>query len=201
MPVLAPRRTLVDVLAAEEVTIARGLAVVSVSLLVALAAQVALPLPFTPVPITAQTLVVLLGGAALGAHRGMLAMLLYLGYGVLGWPVFAGGRAGVAHLLGPTGGYLWGFVLAAYATGALAERGWDRRWATAVGAMGIGQVLIYLGGLFGLLRFAPLDRALALGVWPFLPGDALKVLIAAGLLPLAWKALGRPGTSSSGEPL
>ena len=131
----------------------------------------------------------------------MLAMLLYLGYGVLGWPVFAGGRAGVAHLLGPTGGYLWGFVLAAYATGALAERGWDRRWATAVGAMGIGQVLIYLGGLFGLLRFAPVDRALALGVWPFLPGDALKVLIAAGLLPLAWKALGRPGTSSSREPL
>ncbi|GBC78317.1 Biotin transporter BioY [bacterium HR08] len=195
MSVLAPGRTLVDALAAEEATIARGLAVVSVSLLVALAAQVAIPLPFTPVPITAQTLVVLLGGAVLGARRGMLAMLLYLGYGVSGWPVFAGGRAGVAHLLGPTGGYLWGFVLAASVTGALAERGWDRRWVTAVGAMGIGQVLIYLGGVFGLLRFAPLEQALALGVWPFLPGDALKVLIAAGLLPLAWRGLGRPGAS------
>jgi len=191
MNAIARPRTLLGIVVSEDAQIKRGMAVLGCSLLVALSAQIAIPLPFTPVPITAQTLAVLLGGAMLGARGGAMAMLLYLGYGVLGWPVFAGGRAGVGHLLGPTGGYLWGFVLAAFVTGALAERGWDRQWGTALGAMGIGQVVIYLLGILGLVRFVPADRVLALGVWPFLPGDLLKVLIAAGLLPLAWRIFGR----------
>jgi len=175
---------------AEGAWLSRGLLVVSVSFLVALSAQWAIPLPFTPVPITAQTAVVLLGGMVLGRRLGALAMLLYLGEGALGWPVFAGGRGGLAHLAGPTGGYLLGFVLAAYVTGAFAERGWDRRWTTTVGAMVIGHVAIYLTGLLGLLRFVPPERALMLGVWPFLPGDLLKILLTAGLLPLVRRVLG-----------
>ncbi len=192
MNAIARPRTLLGIVVSEDAKIQRGMAVLGCSLLVALSAQLAIPVPFTPVPITAQTLAVLLSGAVLGARGGALAMLLYLGYGVWGWPVFAGGRAGVGHLLGPTGGYLWGFVFAALVTGALAERGWDRQWGTALGAMGIGQVVIYLLGILGLVRFVPADRVLALGVWPFLPGDLLKVLIAAGLLPLAWRVFGRP---------
>jgi len=181
--------TLLDHVVVERAGLVSVLAVVGVSLLVALSAQWAIPLPFTPVPVTAQTAVVLWGGMVLGRRRGALAMLLYLGEGVMGWPVFAGGRSGWMHLVGPTGGYLWGFVLAAYVTGALAERGWDRRWTTAVGAMAIGQATIYLLGLVGLWRFVPPERVLALGVWPFLLGDLLKILLAAGLLPLAWALL------------
>jgi biotin transport system substrate-specific component len=197
MTMIARQKTLFGIVVSEDTTIRRGMAVLGCSLLVALSAQLAIPLPFTPVPITVQTLSVLVSGAVLGARLGALAMLLYLGYGALGWPVFAGGRAGVEHLLGPTGGYLWGFVFAAFVTGALAERGWDRRWVTALGAMGIGQVVIYVLGIIGLLRFVPADRVLALGVWPFLLGDLLKVVIAAGLLPLTWRIVGR----SPGAPL
>jgi len=190
MNTLVRGRTLGEGVTTEAAWLGRSLLVVSVSLLVALSAQWAIPLPFTPVPITAQTAIVLLGGMVLGRRLGALAMLLYLGEGALGWPVFAGGRGGFAHLAGPTGGYLLGFVLAAYVTGALAERGWDRRWMTAMGAMAIGQAMIYLAGLAGLLRFVPPERALALGVWPFLPGDLLKIFVAAGILPLARRALG-----------
>ncbi|MCS6815953.1 MAG: biotin transporter BioY [Blastocatellia bacterium] len=191
MKALVQRRTLLEYLVAESAWLSRILAVVGFSFLVALSAQWAIPLPFTPVPITAQTAIVLLGGMVLGRRLGALAILLYLGEGAMGWPVFAGGRGGLAHLMGPTGGYLLGFVLAAYVTGALAERGWDRRWATAVAAMAIGQMVIYLTGLLGLLRFASPERALALGVWPFLLGDLLKILLAAGFLPIAWRVLGR----------
>jgi biotin transport system substrate-specific component len=190
MNTLVRGRTLGEGVTTEAAWLGRSLLVVSVSLLVALSAQWAIPLPFTPVPITAQTAIVLLGGMVLGRRLGALAMLLYLGEGALGWPVFAGGRGGFAHLAGPTGGYLLGFVLAAYVTGALAERGWDRRWMTAMGAMAIGQAMIYLAGLAGLLRFVPPERALALGVWPFLPGDLSKIFVAAGILPLARRALG-----------
>ncbi len=191
MKTLVRGRTVLSDFTAEGAWLSRSLIVVSFSVLVALSAQWAIPLPFTPVPITAQTAVVLLGGMVLGRRLGALAMLLYLGEGAIGWPVFAGGRSGLAHLAGPTGGYLLGFVLAAYVTGTFAERGWDRRWVTAVGAMVIGQVAIYLTGLLGLLRFVSPERALMLGVWPFLPGDLLKILLAAGLLPLARRVLGR----------
>jgi biotin transport system substrate-specific component len=163
------------------------------SLLVALAAQVAVPLPFTPVPVTAQPFAVLLVGAALGARRGALAMLLYLAEGAGGWPVFAGGALGVAKLVGPSGGYLVGFVPAAFVTGALAERGWDRRFVTTWAAMALGSAALYACGLPWLARFVGADRVVALGLAPFLVGDVLKQLLAALALPLGWRAAERLG--------
>jgi len=142
------------------------------SLLVALSAQVAFPLPFSPVPVTAQTLAVLLVGALLGGVRGGVSLLLYLGQGVAGLPVFAAGGAGVAYFLGPTGGYLLGFVAGATLTGLLAERGWDRRIATTLMAMLLGIAAIYATGLAWLALFAVTDNVLAAGLYPFMPGAA-----------------------------
>lgn len=157
------------------------------SLFIALSAQLALRLPFSPVPITAQTLAVLLTGALLGGPRGAFSALTYLGEGLAGLPVFAGGAAGVAHLLGPTGGYLVGFVAAAYVTGRLAERGWDRRVGTVVLAMLFGNLVLYAPGLLWLAGFVGPDKALALGLYPFIAGDLLKLAVAASMLPLGWK--------------
>lgn len=159
------------------------------SLFIALSAQLALRLPFSSVPITGQTLAVLLTGALLGSRRGALSALAYLGEGLAGLPVFAGGAGGAAPLLGPTGGYLAGFVAAAYVTGWLAERGWYRRAGTVVLAMLLGNVLLYAPGLAWLARFVGADKALALGLYPFIAGDLLKIALAASLLPLGWKLL------------
>lgn len=162
------------------------------SLLIALAAQVAIKLPFSPVPITGQTLAVLLVAALLGSRRGAAAVLTYIAQGALGLPVFAGGAAGLARLAGPTGGYLAGFVVAAFLVGLLAERGWDRRPATTVAAMALGNVAIYALGVLWLARFVGgLDQAVQLGVLPFIPGDVLKIALAAVLLPAGWRLLGR----------
>ncbi|MCM8746245.1 biotin transporter BioY [Thermomicrobium sp. CFH 73360] len=160
--------------------------VVAGSLLTALAARVSLPLPFTPVPITGQTFAVLLVGAVLGSRRGAASMALYVAQGLAGLPVFAGGKAGLAVLLGPTGGYLVGFIAAAFVTGWLAERGWDRQpLATAV-AMALGNIAIYLFGVSWLAAFVGIERAPLLGLVPFLPGDALKIVLATLALPGAW---------------
>jgi len=161
------------------------------SLLVGLSAQVAINLPFSPVPITGQTFAVLLMGALLGSARGSVVMLLYLAEGVAGLPVFAGGGAGPAYLLGPTGGYLVGFVAAAAVTGYLAERGWDRRFLTTIAAMSLGTAAIYLAGLVWLAAFTGADNLLAMGLIPFLPGAALKIVAAALLLPQGWKLLNK----------
>ena len=165
--------------------------VVGGSLLVALAAQVAIPLPFSPVPVTGQTLGVLLVGVLLGSRRGAISVLAYLTEGLVGLPVFAGGRAGFAYFLGPTGGYLIGFVMAAFVTGYLAERGWDRRVWTALCAMLLGNAVIFVVGLPWLARFVGTARVLALGVYPFVPGDLLKLALAATLVPAGWTILGR----------
>jgi len=160
------------------------------SLLTALAAQIGIRLPFSPVPITGQTLAVLLVGALLGSRRGALSMLTYLLQGLLGLPVFANGMSGLAYALGPTGGYLVGFVGAAWLTGRLAERGWDRCvWSTIL-AMVAGNIVLYILGLAWLSRFVG-ARAFALGLFPFLIGDALKIVLAAAALPTGWKMLGR----------
>lgn len=162
------------------------------SLLIALSAQIAIPLPFSPVPITGQTMAVLLVGALLGARRGSLAVLVYIAEGMAGLPVFApGGAVGPARLLGPTGGYLVGFVAAAYLVGLLAERGWDRRVSTTAAAMALGNVVIYTVGVLWLTVFVgSFSAALAAGVVPFIPGDLVKIVIAALLLPAGWKVLG-----------
>ncbi len=158
------------------------------SLLIAALAQVRIPLPFTLVPITGQTLGVFLVGATLGSHRAVLSLGLYLLEGSMGLPVFAGGAAGPVHLFGPTGGYLFGFVVAAYVIGWLAERGWDRSMGRVALMFIVGETIILGLGSLVLARFIGLERAWLGGVLPFLPGDALKALLAALLLPTARKA-------------
>lgn len=165
--------------------------IVGGSLFVALLAQVTIPLPFTPVPITGQTYAVLLVGAALGSRRGALSMALYLLQGGIGLPFFAGGAAGWSRLLGPSGGYLLSFVLVAFVVGWLAERGWDRRFSTCLLAMLVGEAIIYGIGLPRLATFVGTEKAAALGLLPFIPGDIIKLLLAAVSLPLAWKLVGR----------
>jgi biotin transport system substrate-specific component len=159
------------------------------SLLIGLCAHVKVLLPFSPVPVTGQTFAVLMIGALLGARRGCLAVLAYIVEGVAGLPVFAVG-AGPAVLLGPTGGYLFGFIPAVYITGRLAEMGWDRRIGTTVLAMVFGNLAIYTFGLFWLCFLTGFNTTvLTLGLYPFIVGDLVKIILAAILLPSAWKLL------------
>jgi biotin transport system substrate-specific component len=164
-----------------------GLLILAGSLVVALLAQVRIPLAFTPVPITGQTLAVLLVGAALGARRGAASLLVYLSQGLAGLPVFTSGGHGLAHLAGPTGGYLIGFIAAAFVVGALCERGLERRWETALLPFLAGEAVIYLFGLPWLALFVGAPSALSLGLLPFLVGDLIKLTLAALLLPSAWR--------------
>lgn len=161
--------------------------ILSGALFTALLAQVRIPLPFTPVPLTGQTFAVLLVAAALGARRGAASLGLYAALGLAGLPVFAGGASGLAYVLGPTGGYLLGFVLAAWLTGRLAERGLDRRIRTAWLPFLAGTMVIYACGAGWLALSLGVTKALALGVLPFLVGDAVKIMLAALALPAAWK--------------
>ena len=164
--------------------------VVGFSLLMALAAQVAIPLPWTPVPITGQTFAVLLTGALLGSRLGALAMIAYLIEGASGLPFFAAGGSGIQHLLfSPTSGYLLSYPVAAFVVGLLAERGWDRRFLTAAAAMTIGSLVILVGGWAWLARFVSPSAAFAAGVEPFLIGDVIKVALAAAALPSGWALL------------
>jgi biotin transport system substrate-specific component len=159
--------------------------------LTGLAAQISVPVHGSPVPVTGQTFGVLLVGAALGARRGAASMALYLIAGFVGVPWFAGGTAGSIHLA--TLGYLVGFTVAGALVGALAERGADRSpWRTAL-TMVLGNLVIYACGVPYLALSAHLSAASALhyGLVVFLLGDALKVLLAAGLLPGAWRLAGR----------
>jgi biotin transport system substrate-specific component len=167
--------------------------VVGGSIVIALCAQVAAG---GPVPITGQTFAVLIIAALLGSRRAVLCVLTYLAEGLLGLPVFAQGGAGLAILLGPRGGYLAGFLAAAYIVGSLAERGWDRRPATTILAMILGNLGLYACGLMWLfclvhLLARPLDGrgVLAVGLYPFLAGDAVKIALAAILLPAGWKII------------
>lgn len=179
------------------------LLVVGAAAFVGLAAQVAIPLPFTPVPLTGQTFAVLLAGAAIGPLRGILAMLLYSVAGLLGVPWFAEGSSGWTTA---SFGYIIGFILAAGLVGWLANRGWTRTAIDTALAMVLGNVLIYAVGVTWL-KFA-IDAgwgdAVAMGMTPFLFGDAVKIALAAGLFPLVWSQLERHGfvsrsTEASGQ--
>ena len=171
-------------------------AVLFVTILTAVAAQISIPLPFTPVPFTFQPLVVLLGAAALGSRLGMSSQILYLALGIAGLPVFAASPAlpqGAARLLGPTGGYLMAFPFAAFAAGWLAERGWDRRYSTAVLAMACGLAVVFAAGVLWMTIVSPavtVSRAVALGVVPFIVPDLLKLLMAAAVMPGLWRITG-----------
>ena len=169
--------------------------VVAGSLLIAGLAQVSIRLPFTPVPITGQTLGVLLVGASLGPFLGTAAVGLYLLEGAIGLPFFAGGERGVSVLgaASATGGYLWGFVLASTLVGWLARQGWDRSIRSSIGAMFLGEVVIYAVGVPWLMAAVdlPLSQGLEKGLYPFVIGDTIKLLVAAGVLPALWKLLRR----------
>ena len=187
--------TLLQVAAADVSPAIRVAAVLFVTVLTAVAAQVSIPLPFTPVPFTMQPMIVLLGGAALGSRLGFTSQLLYLAAGIAGLPVFAASPVlpqGVARLLGPTGGYLMSYPLAAFVAGSLAERGFDRRYLTAVLAMAAGLAVVFAFGVAWMAWGAPsvgLAPSLRAGLYPFLPADLIKVFVAATVLPVAWRAL------------
>jgi biotin transport system substrate-specific component len=152
------------------------------SLVIALGAQVAIPLPFTPVPVTLQTLAVIMAGCLLGSGRGALAVIAYLGEGFAGLPVFSGGTSGISHLLGPTGGYLLGFVAAAFVAGLFAERGAARSRLGTLAMLIVGNIVLYVPGVLWLGVFTGMDRAVPLGFLPFVVGDLLKTAAGWGLL-------------------
>ncbi len=158
------------------------LLVAGFSLIIAISAQVSIPLPFTPVPVTLQTFAVVLTGALLGSRRGAAAVVAYLAEGLAGLPVFSLGGAGLAHLLGPTGGYLVGFVAAAWITGFLVERRLAARLPGALFVVVVGHLVPYVTGVAWLGAAVGLPRALALGFVPFLIGDTLKVAASVGVL-------------------
>ena len=164
-----------------------ALLVLTGSILTALSARVSVSLPWTPVPVTGQTLAVLACGAVLGWRRGMLAQALYLLEGAAGLPVFAPPSIGVITIAGPTGGYLLSFPLAAGVTGWLAQRGWDRRFWSMFFCMLIGSAVIFAGGLIGLSRLIPAHDLFHAGLLPFVPGDLLKAALAASMFPLVWR--------------
>ena len=169
------------------------ISIVAGSLIVAGLAQVSIHLGFTPVPITGQTLGVLLVGGSLGALRGGAALGLYLIEGGIGLPFYAGGTHGWSNLtvskLGASGGYLIGFIAAAIVVGYLAERGWDRNLGSSIGAMLLGEVLIYGAGLPWLAASLHIgaNKAYVYGLYPFIIGDAIKLGLAAAVLPAAWR--------------
>jgi biotin transport system substrate-specific component len=199
--------TLVNALAARRASLetARGIRIASllfITVLTAAAAQISIPLPFTAVPLTLQPMVVLLGALALGSRLGSASQILYLAAGIAGLPVFAASAVlppGALRLLGPTGGYLMAYPFAAFLTGYLAERGFDRRYITSVLAMLAGLLVIYTVGVTWLGLFARttngtsagMSDAFLTGVYPFIVPDLLKLAIAAGFVPALWRLLGR----------
>lgn len=161
------------------------------NILLAATAYISINLPFSPVPITGQTFGVLLIAMALGRTRGVGLVTAYLIEGAMGLPVFAGGAAGPQVLIGPTGGYLFGFLGAAYLVGALADRGWDRNLVKSVTAMTLGTAVIFTTGLAQLSLFVPMNLLATAGLIPYLPGAVVKIAVAAAILPAVWKFLGK----------
>ena len=176
-------------------TSVRVLSVGFVTVLTAAAAQLSFPLPFTPVPFTIQPMIVLIGAAALGSRLGALSQILYLTLGLAGLPVFAFSPElpqGFLRLMGPTGGYLMAYPLAAFVTGLLAERGLDRRYLTSFLAMAVGLTVIFAGGVLWLTNGVGTTTALATGLYPFVMVDVIKIVAAGLVLPSAWKFLSLP---------
>ena len=191
MAIAAPQpRVLADVV--PRTWVRQLVLVVGGAAFVGISAQIAIPLPFTPVPLTLQTFAVLLIGAALGSMRGALAMVVYAAVGMAGVPWFAQGSSGYAA---PSFGYILGFVVAAFIVGRIAEGGATRSPARTAGLMVVGNLVIYAIGVTWL-KFAlgvDVGTAIALGLTPFLIGDAIKIAAAAGLLPLTWRGLRKAG--------
>ena len=153
------------------------------NLLLVASAYVSMNLSFSPVPITGQTLAVLLIAMALGRVRGTAVVLAYLIEGASGLPVFAGGRGSVAALFGPTGGYLLGFLVAAYIIGFLSDKGWHAGFVRSIFAMTLGTAAIFVCGLSWLAVMVPDSALLAAGLYPFVPGALIKIAVASIVLP------------------
>jgi biotin transport system substrate-specific component len=183
--------------AAREAMVLRTSAVFFVTVLTALAAQISVPLPFTPVPFTLQPMIVLLGGAALGARLGATSQALYLLLGLIGLPVFAASPLlpqGAGRLIGPTAGFLISYPLAAFVAGWLAERRFDRKYVTSLLAMAAGLAIVFASGLTWL-AYGPtalgMSAAVTSALVPFLVADLVKLCLAAGVLPAVWRFVGR----------
>ena len=191
MKMLTARLTLMDAAVSRTGLLWDAALVIGFACLTALCAQISFWIGL--VPITGQTFAVLLSGALLGSRRGALSQLSYLAIGVTGIPYWfaLGGAPGIARLIGPTGGYLIGFVAAAFVVGWLAERGWDRRVWTAIPVMLVGSAVFYTFGLLWLSHFVPTGKVLQAGLYPFIVGDAIKILVAALALPSGWLLLRR----------
>lgn len=187
--------TLAQAAGVRESSFRRVAAVIGGAALIAACAQISIPLGFTPVPLTGQTFAVLLVGASLGGLAGGASALLYVVAGLCGAPVYADHSHGWHTLSSASGGYLVGFVAAAVLTGWLAERRWDRHFGSSLGALVTGNVVIYAFGVVWLAHVLHVGTTTALeyGLYPFIPGDLIKLYLAAAALPLAWHWLGRRG--------
>lgn len=149
------------------------------SILLALLARLSIPVPFSPVPITGQTFGILFLGGILGSRIGTLSVVMYIVEGIIGLPVFAGGTAGFLYLLGPTGGYLIGFVPAVYLVGYLSEKGWTNKFTATFLTMIFGTSVIFIFGISWLAVTAGFETALSIGLYPYLPGAAVKIILAS----------------------
>lgn len=186
---IASPRTLVDTLLPRKTLVRDLIVALGFGAFIALSAQISIPVP-PYVPITGQTLGVFLAALALGARLGTLSVLAYLGYAAIGLPVLAEGKTLFPTIFGPTGGFIVGFVLAAFALGWLSDRGWSRSLVLVLAGMLIASVVLYVPGLLWLSKFAG-AKTLDYGLYPFIAGDALKAVLAALLLPAAWRILGK----------
>ena len=182
----------VDILQSERAISSKAanfIVILLASWLIGVSAQFSIVLPFSPVPITGQTIIILLIGVLLGKARGTAAVGLYILQGAAGLPVFAGGKSGLLTLVGPTGGYLVGFLVAVYVVGILSELRHDNSIMYTVSSLIIGNVIIYAFGLIWLVRFVGEAQALSLGFFPFLVGDILKIFIGVLILTGSQKIL------------
>ena len=152
------------------------------ALLIGFSAQIKIQLPFTPVPITLQTFFVILSGAYLGFSKGVFSNILYISAGLSGFPIFAGFGSGIIHLLGPTGGYIFGFIFAAGVAGVLKNKGWTKNFTMSLLLMTISTIVIYFVGILWLGLYLGFDKIIQIGVIPFLPGDILKIIIGSFIL-------------------
>jgi biotin transport system substrate-specific component len=192
-----PSRTIANVFV-PKTAVNTALLMIGFALLTALAAQIRFHIPGTPVPVTGQTFAVLLAGAALGSRAGAGSQLIYWLMGAAGLPVFAQQSGGWEAATGATFGYLFGFIVAAWVVGALAERGKDRKIVTAMPAFLVGNLVIYAFGIPWLMYSVPsietVGAALAVGFMPFIAFDFAKIVLAGLALPTAWKTTGRRTT-------
>jgi biotin transport system substrate-specific component len=188
---IARNETLLEVALAPLDFVKQVCLVIGFSLVTALAAQIVIPIG--PIPITGQTFAVLLTGALLGSRLGAITMIVYLIEGASGLPFFSGGTAGLLHLMGPAGGYLIAFPAAAFITGAFAEHEWDRQFFAAAVAMAIGSIVIMFAGWMWFSLVMRTSPALTLfdTVLKFVPGDIIKICLAAAVLPSGWKLIGK----------